>query len=118
MNNIMSLEEKKALVALTPEQQGLVQQMNTVIERMKEEKMIIIYDSYYGSFSVINGQKVLEVNDTFEPPKEAEDIEDCPEFGNIKIADITYSYDSCEFNLCAVFGDTSEMNKSMMSAQL
>lgn len=84
MNNIMSLEEKKALVALTPEQQGLVQQMNTVIERMKE----------------------------------AEDIEDCPEFGNIKIADITYGYDSCEFNLCAVFGDTSEMNKSMMSAQL
>ena len=119
----MTQEEIKAKLALTPEQEELVEKFRSVLKEMKEKKVGIILD--YGldslSLTAFNDSEIIQIGnreDLTEDEDNIIDAESCLNWGNLASTDDYYTYDYYYSNLHVVFGDKTAVNQSMMSAAL
>lgn len=117
----MTNEEIKQKLALTEEQQKMVNLINKLMQEAKEMNIGFVFDMNLGSmnFAAFNNTNVLEMDNEGElqDQENAVNVEDCVEFGNV-FNESFYIYDSYYTKLYAVFGEKSSVNESMMSASL
>ena len=120
----MDKETIKKKLELTDKQKELLDKFICVWKEMKENNIGMILDYCLDSLSLTayNNAEVLQVgniedlNTSDVSNEDIVDVEDCMNWGNV---DIDYkTYDSYYSNLHVIFGDKTELNKSMISASL
>lgn len=107
----MDKETVKKKLALTEEQQALLDKFVGVWKEMKAKKVGIILDYSIESLSLtaFNESEVLHIGNA-EDLDDGVDVEDAMEWGNIGIE--YHTYDHYYSNLHAVFGEKTTLNAS------